>query len=96
MQELIDFIAEETRTKPSKIHKDSLLEKDLGLYGDEAGDFLTAYSKRYNVDISQFPFSTYFNPEGMPLMRGFFNQAKTKELSVNDLYEGIQKGSLSG
>ena len=94
MEDLITFIAEQTATKRYKINKNSLLEKDLGLYGDEAEDFIIAYSKKYNVDLSKFHFSLYFSQEYDPMMRGFYKLHKVKELSVADLYEGIKKGEL--
>lgn len=43
--------------------RDTRLYHDLGLYGDEAEDYLEDLHKNYNVDFSTFNFLEYFPPE---------------------------------
>ena len=40
------------------------LLNDLKLWGDDAYEFIVAFSKKFNVDISEFDFDKYFYPEG--------------------------------
>jgi hypothetical protein len=43
----------------------------LGLDGDDAYEFMQAFSERFSVDLSAFPYNKYFGPEGnalLPLM----------------------------
>jgi hypothetical protein len=44
--------------------RETTLFGDLGLDGDDAGDFLEKYHDRFHVDLSQFDFQRYFLGEG--------------------------------
>lgn len=49
-----------------QIHRDSRIQDDLGVTGDDAVELLEAVHERYSTDLSQFPFDDYFGPEGCP------------------------------
>lgn len=95
---LIEFISKELSIKRTKIQPDSKLENDLGVYGDEMSDFLILYSKKYNVDLSEFAFDKYFSDEGDKISQALLiwlgMKKKPKDLTVYDLYTGIKNGFL--
>lgn len=66
------------------------LYKDLLIYGDDAEEFLQAFSKEFNVDISNFNIGEYFLNEGVH----FFGKKK-KVLTLADLEKAIETGKLS-
>ena len=41
------------------------LYQDLNIYGDDADEFLTAFSEKFGVDMNSFRFADYFPHEGM-------------------------------
>lgn len=47
-----------------RIEADTNLFVDLGLFGDDAAEFLHEFSMRFNVDLSQFLFESHFLYEG--------------------------------
>ncbi len=81
------------------------VEENLGIYGDEAVDFLLAYSKEFNVDVSNFMAADYFSPEGIgrdiigDLKASLFSKKypykPKKELTISDLEKGILMGALN-
>jgi len=38
--------------------------KDLGLWGDDAGDFFDAYVEEFNLDMAKLKFTDYFPRDG--------------------------------
>ena len=69
------------------IYGNTSIYRDLNIESDMAFDFIGAYSKQFNVDISNFNFTSYFPS----------NEYKEKriELTVEDLIHGITAGELS-
>ena len=74
------------------------LEEDLGIYGDEAVDFLLRFSERFNVDISGFDLSTHFGKEDSLgyYMRKLLNWPRTLKPSpsIEDLKSAMETGRL--
>ena len=70
------------------------MQRDLGVYGDDAIEFLVAYSDKFQVDVTNFMAADYFDGEG-PDVLGFvlalFIPAKKqrKDLTVGHLQKGI-------
>jgi acyl carrier protein len=83
-----------------KITENSSLENDMGIYGDEAVEFIIAFGKEFNVDVSNFEAADYFNPEGdtiLPAIIRFFTgkkKRKQKELRIKHLMKAIVEGKL--
>lgn len=71
----------------------SAIEKDLGIYGDDAIEFILEYAKEFDVDISNFMAADYFSGEGVDIFH-FFRRKKMKELAIGDLLKGIEAGKL--
>ncbi|MBW1657933.1 DUF1493 family protein [Flavobacterium quisquiliarum] len=95
---LYQFLKEETGKTITDTSPNWKIEKDLGIYGDEAEEFITRFSNKFNVDISDFDFVAYFNSEtdviSLLISRLFYKKEK-KELTINDLREAIKKGKLT-
>ena len=86
----IDF---STESNPKIYH-------DLGIYGDDAAEFLKAYSKAFNVDLSTFIFDEYFPPEVDVLTSVFLKLFRSrkihyKELTVKMLLESAHRGTFT-
>ncbi len=66
------------------------IENDLGITGEDGVDFIKEYSKVFKVDISEFVFSDFFQPE--PSL--FVKYREVKLLTLGDLEIGIVEGFL--
>lgn len=63
--ELETFIRKEVGLPGNvKVKPSDRLEDDLGVTGDDADDFMDAFSKRFNVQPGDFDFNRYFEMEG--------------------------------
>jgi len=80
--------------------RDTTLEKDLGVSGDDAVEFLLDFGKEFNVDMSNFDIKKYFFPDGdsiLPAIVRLFTgkrQRKEKELRLGDLEKAVIAGRL--
>src|SRR5258708_1278555 len=80
------------------------LYEDLGIYGDDAVDFLIAFGKEFNVDVSNFMAADYFEGEkGVDFITPLINLFKknkvkpnkvTKALTLEHLEKAIKAGRL--
>lgn len=99
-QNIKQFVSEFAGVPEISIMMNSGLENDLKIYGDDSFDLIIAYSKKFNVDISNFNFKNYIAPEGdtlLPLMVDFFNKSNNKkriDLKISDLVDGVILGRL--
>jgi hypothetical protein len=63
--ELEAFIRKEIGLSPKRaLSASDTLEDDLGVTGDDADDFMGAFSTRFNVEPGDFDFHRYFEMEG--------------------------------
>ncbi|MBE9599489.1 DUF1493 family protein [Pedobacter sp. MC2016-24] len=98
--DLFQFVKEKTFVNDIDINMETRLEDDLGVYGDDAVEFIIAYGKYYNVNISNFMAADYFNGEGLNVLNsliGIFKKEKKaskKALTVGHLYKAILAGRL--
>ena len=46
-----------------RLSPDTRVNCDVGLHGDDAGESLSALAGRFRVDLSDFNFEDYFQPE---------------------------------
>ena len=99
--ELVAFIRMECGISASTaITASTSMQGDLGIYGDDATDFLLAYAKAFNVDVTQFMAADYFDAEGAgqplgQLFRWFgATMVRKKELTVGHLQRGIDAKRL--
>ena len=73
-KELIDFVYT-TRWKYRKeLTRETQLEHDLYLTGDDAVEFMEAFFSKFNVEFSNFDFSKYFDDEGFMINIRWFKR----------------------
>ncbi len=85
---------------PFSLKRETRIEQDLKITGEEAVGFILALGKQFNVDVSNFRAAEYFEPEGdkiFPMIVRFFTgrkKAKNKELLLGDLEKAVIAGKL--
>jgi hypothetical protein len=83
------------------LNRDTMLEKDLGMTGDDTVEFLLDFSKEFNVDLSNFKISRYFYPEGDTILPAILRTAtgkpdpKEAELTIGHLENAVYAGKLN-
>jgi hypothetical protein len=95
-----DFVTRERWEYDFPLLRSTQLEKDLRITGDDAIEFIIAYGKKFDVDVSNFMAADYFEGEGIDFLKELFvliglsrNNAK-KNLTLGDLEKGIITGKL--
>ena len=94
------FIVNEVGVEEEEVTKEAKIEDDLGIYGDDSDEFLIAFGKEFNVDVSQFPIGDYFSPEGdfiLPAIIRFLTNRKKRQrkvLTVGHLEKAVIAGRL--
>ena len=95
LEEVTSLIEKQMGRYKKPIVRETCLEKDLGISGDDAVELLLDYSKKFDVDVSKFDIRKYFTPEGDTLL-GFLSGKKgKKELTVGDLEKGVMAKQLN-
>ena len=92
-EEIKNFIIKQSCITDIPLFRETNIEKDLGITGDDAMELMVAYGKRFNIDLSKFMAAEYFEPEGMNwlLPKSIPNK---KILTLGDLEKGIIVGRL--
>lgn len=62
-REIVAFVRRQTATRAT-LTRSTELQRDLGLEGDEALDFIESFAETFHVDSGDFEFHRYFGPEG--------------------------------
>ncbi len=98
--ELIDFVLKESYIPNYKLTPNACLIHDLGMVGDDGIEFMIAYGKKFNVDLSGFMADKYFEAEGLQFINSFLEKiglrkSKLKHLLIKDLQKGISVGYLN-
>ncbi len=58
------FTTEQAGVMEERVTENASLEDDLGIYGDDAVEYLVAFGKKFKVDVSGFMAADYFSGEG--------------------------------
>jgi hypothetical protein len=93
------FIEKEAGKNVDHMRADYTLD-DLKIFGDDAVEFIIAFGKEFNVDVSRFMAAEYFAPEGdviLPAIIKFFTgkeKPKRKHLTIHHLIKAIHAGRL--
>lgn len=80
--------------------RETTLRKDLKLWGDDAFDFIKAFSEEFNVDLSGFDIKKYFPPEGDFILPAIIRALRLKKepeylpLTLGHLEDAISRGKL--
>lgn len=93
-QQVIDFVIDIRGKYRFPLTMETSLEKDLHITGDDADEFIIAFSKEFNIDISDFDISKYFGSEGG--FMGLFGWATPgkQPITLGDLYNAVTIGKL--
>ncbi len=97
LSELKLLIQKHTARDLGEIVANSRISEDLKLDGDDASDLLQEYSEKFNVDISNFPYTEYFCSEGFnpfAMLINIFYPKRYKSLTIKDLMKGIDEKIL--
>lgn len=94
------FAVKQAAVEEEEITENASIEDDLGVYGDDAIEFIIAFGKEFNVDVSKFMAADYFSPEGdviLPAIIRFFTgkkKRKQKDLKIMHLEKAVIAGKL--
>ncbi len=95
-----EFTVKQAGVSEDDVCETACLERDLGIYGDDAIEYLIAFGKAFNVDVSKFMAADYFSPEGDIILPGIIRaitgkkRQRRKELSIAHLIKAIKAGRL--
>ena len=64
--EIMNLIQEQMGVKSTRLNSSSTLQRDVGMDGDDADEFMRRFARRFSVNMEGFQFEKYFGPE-----RGF-------------------------
>lgn len=62
--DVIAFAAKETGFSIDKLQRQTALNNDLGIAGDDGVELIAAFVQKYDVDMAGFPTEEYFGREG--------------------------------
>ena len=88
------FVVEKIGVDEIEVTRETLLQSDLGIYGDDAVDFIVAFSKKFKVDISKFMAAEYFRPEGVDVLGLYLKSSHKHCLTVGHLEKAATLGRL--
>lgn len=60
---LVLFVRDQIREHKKDITRETSIENDLGVTGEDASELLQSFGDKFSVDISRFEFGKYFNEE---------------------------------
>jgi acyl carrier protein len=82
----------------SDIEQNSSIQDDLGIWGDDAIEFVLAFAKEFNVDVSKFMAADYFTGEGEFILSSKrtskFKDPTRKDLTISHLVKAAEAGRL--
>lgn len=86
--------------RPRSGERDTSIELDLKIKGDDADEFLIAFSKEFSVDVSKFKIGNYFGDEGDPILPAIIRAStdrkklQRKVLTIGHLEKAVIAGRL--
>ena len=63
LEEVKDFVAEFWGEQRNSLSAETSINVDLGMDGDDAAEFMRAFSDHFCVDLDDFPYDRHFGPE---------------------------------
>jgi hypothetical protein len=94
------FIIKITCIRDILLNRDTILQTEIGVKGDDAVELIEAFSEEFNVDVSNFYISKYFEGEGDTTISDFIDWIRGKEkepikpLTLSDLEKAVIAGKL--
>ncbi|MDH5381448.1 MAG: DUF1493 family protein [Cyclobacteriaceae bacterium] len=91
-----EFVVKERGKYRNPLIRETALEQDLKITGDDSDEFILAFSKEFNVDISDFDIGKYFSDEGgLSILHVLFGKKTGKTpLTLGDLEKAVETGKL--
>jgi hypothetical protein len=83
--EMVAALVREQTAYRGPLTESTTLQSDIGVYGDDMGDLLTAYSKRFGVDLSGYLWYFHTSEEGAFSIGGVLfppPNAKVQEIPI--------------
>lgn len=98
-EKIKQFAAKQASISNKNLNRQTRVEQDLGVTGDDAIEFIIAFGKEFNVDISRFKFENHFRPEGIDvigIIGTLFGKKKItkRHLTLGNLEEAVIVGIL--
>src|SRR5947207_3666344 len=100
--ERIKSFVERERWKYSfPLTRETTVEMNLKITGDDADEFLIAFSKEFNVDVSNFRIGDYFGDEGDTILPALIHavtgkkKVQRKMLTIGDFEKAIINDGLN-
>ena len=94
--DMIKFLSTFCSVNQKKITMMTSLRDDLGVDGEDAEELMLAYSKKFNVDLSNFKFDRYFCSEYpssiLDFFYGLFCKSHLDTVLVKDLIHFAELG----
>jgi acyl carrier protein len=90
-EELLSFVRDQSGAQDVALSRQTLIEDDLGVTGEDAYELIVDIGKKYQVDLSDFDFRKYFNDE--PNI--FSMDRKVAPFTVGHLEKAILAGRLN-
>lgn len=84
--------------KQELLRRDTRLQSDMGIYGDDAMEIMNRFSAHFNVSIEDFDYNKYFSSSPNSFLSSFLQllrlvpDTKRIELTLGDLERFIQIG----
>ncbi len=100
--DMCEFISEYLSIDKHDLKESTRIGEDLLIVGDDAEEFLDAFSKKFNVDFSELEFNNYFPSEASSAMHcylskhGSKSKNKIRVLQMLDKIEEKVWGFFSG
>lgn len=91
--EFMDFIRQFSGVQNLPITRNTLVENDLGVTGDDAEELIITIAEKYCVAITEFNFSKYFHPEPSVFNTGL--NRNIEPLTIGHLEKAILNGYLN-
>jgi acyl carrier protein len=94
------FTIKQAAVEEEEVTENASIQNDLGVYGDDAVEFIIAFGKEFNVDVSNFMSAEYFRPEGdviLPALIRVFTERRRprlKSLTIEHLKKAVMAGRL--
>jgi len=99
MNELVSFTKNFSGDDETKYDLDTCIERDIGITGDDAVEYIIEFRERFNVTVSRFMAADYFSAEGYditePIIRFVIQKKRTRKiLQLKHLVKAMQCGVL--
>ncbi|EKU91611.1 DUF1493 family protein [Bacteroides oleiciplenus] len=97
---LREFIESQGIMCESYLRETTLLERDLRITGNDAVEFILAFGKKFNVDVSKFRLDEYFEAEGIlglffPFFYKYINSPSKKKITIKELLDAMESHVLN-